>query len=680
MNFRMPRDQEDRPGKMEGKEEEENEELLVIILAILSASLACLVIILCIKLFCCKRRSNTYSINNSSQNFAAEQNEGQTASPLPRGGSQVWMEDCFDNEYLGAQYDSVPMGTPMIGNGNPRIICLGDNPAFRSLEVEEGDLRPNQLVAMKDGAASDGAASLHEINEEEHDATAALDQGQANHAFVPSADEEILMDSELQELMVPDMKESKLVEVRSKLLVFISKRIDSNGGQLVLDKMGISLFIPPCAIERGKPQTVFLALNWDLKDFPEMSASQTIVAPVVHVGPHGLQLKRPATLSFRHCAFDTSQVKVYSSETHLMENKSWSLSEATIQKGKDKTHTILDTECQVHISHFTLYTCIAEGNESKKWLQLVAFGGRMRVHRHYEVRVYLLNNTPCALQFAIENEKKHGFKAIKCPQEFLFDGNGADMSLQVDRVNEGWSANLSELKETVPYLNIWHGKCPFVSFIFKHEKRATKDICTTISAFQKSHSDYKLKLKLVAKMPRRSKRQRSHKSESSQSERESDSCTNSEGSPASSLQSSGFGPSPTRDDCNFNPGEPQMESFSDDSRSSYSSCSCSPEGHHKDRRRECSKLIPHKLRMSLVHLLEPSDTLGNDWRMIASDLGMDTKIPMLKEKDSPFQEVLKVMEEQNKDLNWLVTKLISHQRLDAAGIVTTYLQTGEIHS
>lgn len=547
---------------------DDDEGKLIIVLSCLSAFLGLLVILLLIKLFYYRCHSQATVIE-----------DGDTSVVVQNG-------DISNKK----QVEETVIIPTVEQDSNT-------SPVFNGYDV--GILEPPPLKAPGFYGPENSVSEIEMVSALEQYFSGVAAEGEINPAYEETDPDaaSLLLDTDLKEMLEPDMKESKLLEIRSKLVVFMSRRIDHTGGQLVLDKMGISLYIPPCALE--KPEIIFLALNWDLGDFPRLEISQSIISPVVHVGPHGMKLKRPATLSFRHCAFDPKEVKVYASETHLMEHKVWR--ETDHGDSDVKTHTILDTECQVYISHFTLYTCITEGSKLKKWLQLVAFGGEMRVGGHYEIRVYVVNNTPCALQFAIESERRHGFKLLKCPQEYLFNGDESDMNLQVESVSEGWSMSINDRQETIPFVYIWHGKCPYASFVFKHENKTAKDISVKLCAFQ-DKNQHKLTLRLLEKMP----------------------------------------------------AEQNISSP------------------------ESSPVVPHKLKMVLVPLLEPTCPLGKDWRIIASELNVDGLIPYMKGRDSPLEEVLREMERKQKDLTWLMKVLLIHNRLDAASIISNYLNTGKI--
>lgn len=72
----------------------------------------------------------------------------------------------------------------------------------------------------------------------------------------------------------------------------------------------------------------------------------------------------------------------------------------------------------------SLYTCAggAGGPEARKWLQLVVFCSPLAPGQsHLQLRVYFLNNTPCALQWAVTNEQPHG-GACAGPRQLHFTG------------------------------------------------------------------------------------------------------------------------------------------------------------------------------------------------------------------------------------------------------------------
>lgn len=89
----------------------------------------------------------------------------------------------------------------------------------------------------------------------------------------------------------------------------------------------------------------------------------------------------------------------------------------------------------------SLYTCVLEapvGHEARKWLQLAVFCSPLAPGQsHLQLRVYFLNNTPCALQWALTNEQPHGGRLRGPCQLFDFTGARGDQCLKLKYISEG---------------------------------------------------------------------------------------------------------------------------------------------------------------------------------------------------------------------------------------------------
>ncbi|XP_033727408.1 UNC5C-like protein [Pecten maximus] len=259
--------------------------------------------------------------------------------------------------------------------------------------------------------------------------------------------------------------------VGDKLVVYITKSIGHIGGFLVLDNMGISVEVPQGAVNVGETKDITLLLNWDLGDNPEMQSSQALVSPVVFVGPHGMKLNKPCVLSYMHCSFDSRHIQVMKSETDLFSAKKW---EVMCKPNDANGSCVLTTStCQLNINTFTLYTCLQcppAGELGRKWLQIAVFSEGIKPGiEHQQVRVYFLNKTNCALQWAIHNEAQYGGKLI-CPEKlFLLSGTEKDVFVVITYVSRGWTLIDNSRQDRIPYLNIWHGQCPHVNVGFRRE-------------------------------------------------------------------------------------------------------------------------------------------------------------------------------------------------------------------
>ncbi|KAL6078891.1 hypothetical protein STEG23_025461 [Scotinomys teguina] len=394
-----------------------------------------------------------------------------------------------------------------------------------------------------------------------------------------------------QELHTPTRGQTVTRQLMHKLLVYCAREVDHRG-----------------AVAVGRQERVSLVLVWDLTDAPSLSHRQGLVSPVVACGPHGVSFLKPCTLTFKHCAQQPSQACAYRSNTSLLDAKYWR------PLGRPGAYTSRD-ECRILLSHFSLYTCVLEaplGQTARKWLQLAVFCSPLVPGQtHLQLRVYFLNNTPCALQWAITNEQPHGGRMRGPCQLFDFTGARADQCLKLKYISEGWENVDDSSHQLVPHLHIWHGKCPFRSFCFRRKaaneseycSALTNEIIVTMHTFQDGlETKYMEILRFQA-----------------------------------SEEESWAAPPPI--------SQPPP----------------------------CNRLPP-ELFEQLQMLLEPSSVTGNDWRRLASHLGLcGMKIRFLSCQRSPAAAILELFEEQNGSLQELHYLMTSMERLDCASAIQNYL-------
>ncbi|KAM8999768.1 UNC5C-like protein [Sarcophilus harrisii] len=437
-----------------------------------------------------------------------------------------------------------------------------------------------------------------------------LPEDGASRQFQPATLTE--MASFYQELHTPSEGQTVVRQLMNKLLVFAWRQVDHLGGCLLLKDMGISLFIPPGAVALGRREQVSLALVWDLSDAPSLSSTQALVSPVVACNPHGASFLKPCMLTFKHCAQNPAYACTYSSNTALLDAKVWK------PLGEPGAHTSRD-ECRIPLSHFSLYTCVLEAPsacDARKWLQLAVFCSPLVPGQsHLQLRVYFLNNTPCALQWAVTNEEPYGGRLRGPCQLFDFMGTRGDQYLKLKYISEGWENVDDSSCQMVPYLHIWHGKCPFRSFCFKKKgtnedednSALTNEIIVTMHTFQNGlETKYMEILRFQA-----------------------------------SEEETWALPPPV------------------------------------SRPAPCNRLPP-ELFDQLQMLLEPSSITGNDWRKLASHLGLcGMKIRFLSCQRSPAAAVLELFEEQNGSLQELHYLMTSMERLDCASAIQVFLNCNQ---
>ncbi|XP_046567858.1 UNC5C-like protein [Haliotis rubra] len=466
----------------------------------------------------------------------------------------------------------------------------------------------------------------------------------------------LLFEAGIQDLFIVTER-SIMKTVADKLVVMVAHLVDHRGDVLILDNMGISLRVPPGAIPRGQKQVMTLVLVWDLGDSPEMEPYQALVSPVVYCGPHGLKLNEQCILSYRHCAYDPASIKIMVSETELTHQKEWNvLCEAKEEAGKC---VVTQDECQVKLDHFSLLSsiqCRPDSHFSKKWIQIAVFSSPLQPDvDHYQIRVYFLNKTPCALEWAINNESQFGSKKC-CPEKvFLYSGNAEDMLLSIAYLSERWACIDGCETQRVPFINIWHGKCPHLSMCFKrigdYSLRA-EEINIHLLAYQDGRDNESERL--IIHMTE------IHKGLSESGLKNvtiripgSNPCSTG----ASMVQVSRKNHNGTSVDVRIDNQEPHFSL--DEVQASMA---------------QRNIFFPDDLKRDLMILLDPRSPLGNDWRALASQLSLDQVITFLESiRTSQTLALLQHMEQKGACMVYLQRVLTDIGRLDASNLVAEYI-------
>lgn len=496
-----------------------------------------------------------------------------------------------------------------------------------------------------------------------------------------------------------------------KQVVSIAKRIGHEGGTLILDNMGIFLKIPEGAVDFGQWKLVGLVLNWDLTDNPQMSPQQSLVSPVVFVGPNGLKLNKECILSFRHCAFDPRHIRVMRSETDLYQEKDW---KAVCDKSeKDSRYYCTADEVQIKINSFNMYTCIQQPVDNiagKKWLQIAVFACPLRREiKHHQIRVYFLNKTPCALQWAIQNEANFSGKLV-CPEKvFLFDGGELDMFAITRYISKGWLAIDDNSVEKVSFLTIWHGHCPHVSICYKRDPcqesdSSSGDLATELSlnlfTYQTNRQDDGEKIFIqvaedrVAPFTKDGYSCKRHHVDEVEIEINTNlDLTKSQTDHGQSLPSSSSYVLKSSDNMSRNSGQHpetpltgsrQEVSRDDDEATETNKLRVVVNARNSIQyARNCEdqflensdkkpRKVPHHVRQKLKILLDPEKSIGSDWRDLAAKLDLDQCIPKLERYESPTEKLLNYIENQAITLNQLQGIFRDIDREDCATELEAY--------
>ncbi|XP_076447398.1 netrin receptor UNC5C-like isoform X3 [Babylonia areolata] len=410
---------------------------------------------------------------------------------------------------------------------------------------------------------------------------------------------------------------------------------DFSGGRLVLPESGVMLTVPEGAIKRGHVEEIYMAVCRDDKDRPRLSEHQTILSPVVLVGPPGVVLMKPVILSFQHCASmrqGSWVLSLYRSDSPLDEPPQWRrlvvLGHETINS---QVYTQLDpNHCHIMTEYLNRYALIGEsvpGGKAVKIYRLAAFAPALPPSMDYSIRVYVVEDTQDALDGVVQVEQRLGGRLVDKPKQIPFQDGGHNLCLTIEELSVGWRSKLAASYQEIPFRHIWSGNQNNLHCSFSLEllERGTTRLACKIQVYQKGilqnrqvlHINTNFKEKATPVQPVGAAR----------SSTVNTNTTNS---------SSGFSSMVTLD--------PSAQVF---------------------------RLPPH-IRSQLCMLLDPPNARGNDWRMLAQALTVDRYINYFATKASPTDHILDLWEARHREES-AVTDLMNilrvMGRMDAAAVL-----------
>ncbi|XP_055875980.1 netrin receptor UNC5C-like isoform X3 [Biomphalaria glabrata] len=414
------------------------------------------------------------------------------------------------------------------------------------------------------------------------------------------------------------------------------------GGRLVLPESGVMLTVPEGAIKKGNVEELYMAVCRDDKDRPRLTEHQTILSPVILVGPPSVQLLKPVILSFQHCANMRQGgwvLSVYKSESPIDEPPYWRrvvvLGHETINS---PIYTQLDpNQCHVMTEFLNRYTLIGEsvpGGRALKIYRLAAFAPAMPPSMDYSIRVYVVEDTIDALDGVIQVERKLGGKLLDKPKQIPFQDGGNNLCLTIEELSTGWRSKLAANYQEIPFRHIWSGNQNNLhcSFSLELQDRAVAKIACKIQVYQKAILSNRQTLIINCNI----KDNAPTCPGSSNTLKQRTSTVNT----ASSTASSGFHSMVTLD--------PSAQVF-----------------------RLVSQLPSH-IKAQLCMLLDPPNARGNDWRMLAQALTVDRYINYFATKSSPTEHILDLWEARHRE-DTAVTDLMNilrvMGRMDAAAVL-----------
>ncbi|KAJ7399620.1 Netrin receptor UNC5D [Pitangus sulphuratus] len=170
------------------------------------------------------------------------------------------------------------------------------------------------------------------------------------------------------------------------------------GGRLVVPNTGVSLLIPHGAIPEESSWEIYLAITQKESSLqPEGSA--VLLGPEVTCGPPEVSVSTPFALTIPHCA----EVNPEHWNIHLKRRTQQGKWEEVMSVEEETTscYCLLDPyACHILLNSFGTYALIGEpiSDCAARQLKVAVFGCLSCNSLDYNLRVYCMDNTPCAFQ------------------------------------------------------------------------------------------------------------------------------------------------------------------------------------------------------------------------------------------------------------------------------------------
>ncbi|CAI5795666.1 netrin receptor UNC5D isoform X1, partial [Podarcis lilfordi] len=228
------------------------------------------------------------------------------------------------------------------------------------------------------------------------------------------------------------------------------------GGRLGIPNTGVSLLIPHGAIPEEASWEIYLAINQDEASL-QPEGSEVLLGPQVTCGPPDVTVSTPFALTIPHCAEANSEHW----NVHLKKKKLQGKWEEVMSVEEETTscYCLLDPyACHILLDSFGTYALTGEplSDCSVKELKVAVFGCMSCNSLDYSLRVYCIDNTPCAFQEVISDERHQGGQLLEEPKLLHFKGNTFSLQISVlDIPPFLWRIKPFTACQEVPFSRVW---------------------------------------------------------------------------------------------------------------------------------------------------------------------------------------------------------------------------------
>lgn len=409
------------------------------------------------------------------------------------------------------------------------------------------------------------------------------------------------------------------------LRYFAVSILNNKGCRVEIPNTGVSLIIPEDAVLLDEDHLIYVALINIENQMPILSAGQTRLSPTILIGPSNITLLKPAVLCFEHTAnIDSTTWKL-----NLMFSEDICQWKTILTYGQENISTPVylqfNHQQQAYLLFESLgaYALVGESistQHASKYIQMVAFYSRTNEMNSNEIlstlRLRFLDATSDALERCLTEEFSLQNHLCDQPKQFLIHDHEDQICINVDlelsstsRINIGY--------KEIALQTFWSTKIDRSCFIFLIPNLNIDNTQLNLSFHEHlaMHVDIYQPTMLDSALHTRL-------------------CVNT----LHLVQNSGFNAVSLR----------------------HRQTNKSPKEQTK---------IPSSIRHKLCQVLDPPNTLGNDWRMFANNLLGINYLQYFATKSSPTEHLLTLWESRQESLVHLINVLNQIGRSDASSIL-----------
>ncbi|CAM1331977.1 UNC5C (predicted) [Pycnogonum litorale] len=243
-----------------------------------------------------------------------------------------------------------------------------------------------------------------------------------------------------------------------------SKIIDKSGSKINLATCGVSLTIPELAVVKC-PSRIYASVLTSDQNRPILSSNETLLSPIVELGPSDVSVNKPVILVIPHCADMVDgkwKFSIYQDSSSSSSNPHW---EKVCNIGEETINT--PVYCQVdtkycYVMTETLSRVVLVGrstNKAKavKLLKMLVFAPTVKSLMDFSIRVYCVQDTPAAVQNVLQQEKTLNGKMVAKVSTMKLVDNLSPLCISLTSLTFGWKIKPTAVYQEIPFCHIWNG-------------------------------------------------------------------------------------------------------------------------------------------------------------------------------------------------------------------------------